>query len=1122
MIAIAGMSPRSFAAIGSARSFHSSGPTWQKQRLFARWRQWILDAAKSVFFFKKRTKGVGGPEATSETSNATPTVRRNELGIQLLSRNLHSQIFRNASIPAPPESYVRIAEDHLRMHGLEPSKHGADQSDVSFTLPPLHGHNIDQHFYSIGMAAAQPWLGFAQELAGAELPPRPETWNVAPGWTRYVHQADGRFSFESVEYPMFNGKPEQTLVFDVETLPEYTTYSVMACAVSPNAWYSWVSPWLLDQTENLQQLIPMGDPSVPRLIVGHNVSYDRLRIREEYSVDTTQTRFLDTMALHIAVNGFSDDQRIAWLGYRKYNAAAQEPFHDTEMEDGKQRAKRWEQVTSANSLVEVARLHCGIEMDKETREDFLECTPAQILDRIQHYLSYCAKDTAVTQAVLARTWRAFHHQCPSPVSFAAVLTIGSSFLTVNEQWEQYPEYAKCTSDKMYGQVTQRLADLAEQAREMMHSEEWKNDVWLSQLDWTPRQVTKTKGGNSDSKDAVVPNWYKELTKTKKDLPPGTVDISLGVRISPILLRLSWRDWPLYYSREHGWVFRVPHKAKFEATHKALQFALQEDNALNALSECSYSFYPVPRFDGSTAKLASPLSKSFMLTAPKGALTSAGDEAQTLFNLNAQGDYWKSVHDSAREQIVVWQDMNGNSGESSTQKNGRRLGIILPMMSTMSTVTRHASDRTWVPARNATGDWIGSELQTTVYAPPGYSIVGASIPSLNLWISSMLGDAQFGVHGATALGWMLLQGNEAESTDLHTRTADLLGISRDAAEEFNCSRINGVELRKEPQGLSKASATRSLIGELGKVTNASQFGTFTHNDRLSRQTYRCGGLESFIHNKLKNISMSRKPQTVALECSITHALRNMFSSNDDKYEIIRMEWIVQSSGVDYLHLLIVAMDRLIKDYGIRARYMISSHDEVRYLVKDQDRYRAALALQIANLWTQGLFAFRLGMDDLPRGTAFLSAIDIDKVLRRAVDETSTPPKPQPGHETMKESLDIAQVLAKTNGGSLWPDGAFMHAASQFEAGINLTDYKAPEILKHRAESEAWLRAQVSSKAGLGAAAQRTNATSTSISSNSRISDRMNGPNKPKTSTSRKRDQHDWDKVIEQAFTARRKV
>lgn len=45
----------------------------------------------------------------------------------------------------------------------------------------------------------------------------------------------------------------------------------------------------------------------------------------------------------------------------------------------------------------------------------------------------------------------------------------------------------------------------------------------------------------------------------------------------------------------------------------------------------------------------------------------------------------------------------------------------------------------------------------------------------------MGDAQFGMHGSTALGWMTLEGTKAQGTDLHSKTAEILGISRNDAK-----------------------------------------------------------------------------------------------------------------------------------------------------------------------------------------------------------------------------------------------------------------------------------------------------------------------------------------------------
>jgi DNA polymerase gamma 1 len=51
---------------------------------------------------------------------------------------------------------------------------------------------------------------------------------------------------------------------------------------------------------------------------------------------------------------------------------------------------------------------------------------------------------------------------------------------------------------------------------------------------------------------------------------------------------------------------------------------------------------------------------------------------------------------------------------------------------------------------------------------------------------------------------------------------------------------------------------------------------------------------------------------------------------------RVNWVVQSSAVDYLHLMLTCMQWLIEEYKINARFAISIHDEVRYIVKSEDK------------------------------------------------------------------------------------------------------------------------------------------------------------------------------------------
>lgn len=185
----------------------------------------------------------------------------------------------------------------------------------------------------------------------------------------------------------------------------------------------------------------------------------------------------------------------------------------------------------------------------------------------------------------------------------------------------------------------------------------------------------------------------------------------------------------------------------------------------------------------------------------------------------------------------------------------------------------------------------------------------------------------------------------------------------------------------------------------------------------------GGTESYVFNKLEEIALSDRPRTPTLGCEITAALaKKHLPSSGSNFMTSRVNWVVQSSGVDYLHMLIVSMDHLINKYKLNARYLISVHDEIRFLVEEKDKHRLALALQISNLWTRAMFTYKLGMDDLPMSVAFFSGVDVDHVFRKEVDMDCVTPSNltpiEPG-----ECLDIESILSLTSG-SLMEDGSPM--------------------------------------------------------------------------------------------------
>ena len=105
--------------------------------------------------------------------------------------------------------------------------------DIS--LPDIANNNISDHISDVARRQVRPYTDLLLELLSSPSPPRPETWTLQPGWTRYT---DG--GAVGVETPL-----ERCLVLDVEVAVTEDPRAVMATAVSDRAWYSWLSPHLL-------------------------------------------------------------------------------------------------------------------------------------------------------------------------------------------------------------------------------------------------------------------------------------------------------------------------------------------------------------------------------------------------------------------------------------------------------------------------------------------------------------------------------------------------------------------------------------------------------------------------------------------------------------------------------------------------------------------------------------------------------------------------------------------------------------------------------------------------------------------------------------------------------------
>ena len=989
--------------------------------------------------------------------------RFNDIGVQHISDHVHSQLFPDRPAKSPPE-YIELSKKHLNHHKLL-GKNQENNLPVAFDLPPLQGLTFDEHFHRLGLEASEPYLTLAKRLATANPPPRPRKWEKRSGWTKY--HADG--TSEAVDAPN-----ESAIAFDTEVMYKETSFPAMACAVSATAWYGWLSPWLLGETRSDRHLIPLGNPKQPRIVVGHNIGYDRARVREEYDLSQTQNYFMDTMSLHVAVNGMCMRQRPTWMKHNKArnlrddiaNSAQGADLHallnSRSMDDEEEQL--WIGRSSINSLRDVAKFHCGITIDKSRREYFGELDRKGILDKYDELLDYCAADVDITHRVYRKVLPAFTETCPHPVSFAALRHLSSEILPVNDTWKQYIQDAEETYHKSLDAVSQRLYQLTDNALKLKSKpENYQNDPWLRQLDWSGQDIKMTKPNKKGEARPVkrqkmpgMPAWYKALFTTKD----GPIGLTVRTRVAPLLLRMAWDGYPLVWSDKHGWTFKVPaHEGDRYAGKAVIPCDMAEDSNPELRHDFQHTYFKLPHKDGPLARCANPLAKGYLQHFEKGTLHSEYHYAKEALEMNASCSYWISARERIRSQMVVYND--DLHKRRTRTKNKDTIGYILPQIIPMGTITRRAVENTWLTASNAKKNRVGSELKSMIQAPPGYVFVGADVDSQELWIASLMGDAQFRQHGGNAIGFMTLEGTKAAGTDMHSRTAAILGISRNDAKVFNYGRIYGAGLHFASTLLKQFNPelTTERASEIAAQLYQRTKGTKTLRKLLRRRGFWRGGTESLVFNVLEDFAEQDKPRTPVLGAGITEALMRRFISRGE-FMTSRVNWAIQSSGVDYLHLLIVSMDHLARRYGIDARLAITVHDEIRYLVREEDRYRAAMALQVANVWTRAMFAQQMGIDDLPQSCAYFSAVDIDHVLRKEVDmDCVTPSHPHaipPG-----ESLDIQQLLEKGEAARLDPTMAM--PVDEEVAGLHRRQLYVPRepvmAALQRETSMDYLKAQV---------------------------------------------------------------
>jgi len=941
-------------------------------------------------------------------------MRQNEQGYPVLDDQLHQKIFGALPRPAAASNKLERSRGLLRRFNIQvPVDYPDNLYDGDLPFPKLLGNDIEEHFEQMADEFIGPFVMEADRFAGCRLPEAPGFDDIVfqPGWTRYTKNGD-TWVTEAVPHPL-----EKAYVFDTETFVTAGAFPVIGSALSAEAAYVWLAAEMCDPTIPVDDwtstsLIPLNEGA---FVVGHNISYDRVRARNGYSLSNSEPEnfYFDTLSAHIAVSGLASGQR--WL----YVLAGKEQEDLTEEEKRKLQFKpKWAEEGSTNALVNVYNFHVAAvrdyfgeddvhwmkDADKDIRDVFVKATHITQLANRRDLVAYAIADAFHTSELFQALWPKYKDATPSKVGLAGHYFLNGSRIPVSNQWDEWvqqvedvyhghnremADLCKALIDKYVAQWLKHLdtdMTVAEAAWEegefdehdldfgkrktitfdmvlkAMDREciEWRHecqkwldkDPWLKQLDWTPRAY---KGK------------YKMMPKWAAGFMVGDTKASVKTPIVGLLLNLKWEGSPVVYDRKNGYRY------------------YDEDGKLQR----------VPHPKGSNDNVGLLLSKDFIADMEAGRLTSDLPEAARALEIANATSYWTSVRKRVMDRIFMEVD----------NKYGEDCMVSMPEIIAHGTVTRRTVESLMVTMCSTKSHRVGTELKTRVQCPDGWKIVGADFDGQELQIASIYADAwEGGFIGASPMAHTVLSGSKEKGTDAHTSLAKAVSIDRDTAKGVGFAMLYGAGVRTIGNTIKKKFKDRSS----SELRNYANRALAFKKGKKNLDGFYEGGSDSGCYNYMEQIALkTRIPTLPCLGTKISTALRPSAVGSD--FHTGRINWTIQSSGAEMLAILLTSTHWLARQFKIPAQFILSIHDETWFMVPEKYAEQFAVAFQMAHLYSWARFQAACGMADVPLSRAFFSGVAIDDRLRKSPNEnTTTPSNPNGSDEPDGEEFSMARM------------------------------------------------------------------------------------------------------------------
>lgn len=300
----------------------------------------------------------------------------------------------------------------------------------------------------------------------------------------------------------------RTLVLDLETVyvqAQGIRFVITAVAYDGYDWYLY-KPGFKPFPSKKDALIPFPDN---RLVIGHNVSYERSYLDIEYNFDS-HNEFMCTLSMAMSIYGLSDQQTALYKTMK--NRAIIPPKFD------------WVRHASEMGLDALYKKIFRRELKKDVRNDIVKIAWEDYPAKWDEFTNYCAGDVKATWELFAHLFNRLSTEfVRSDVSWVGMLEASKMFIPLDRDWMGFIS----RSETAYDETKSSLKELMQGVSDRALAE--KPD-YLEDLPWREMKV----------KDDVKVEWYRKYKQQ---------DFTCGGKLAPRLLHLHWQGLPIRYKKE---------------------------------------------------------------------------------------------------------------------------------------------------------------------------------------------------------------------------------------------------------------------------------------------------------------------------------------------------------------------------------------------------------------------------------------------------------------------------------------------------------------------------------------------------------------------------------------------